>query len=50
VYDTDPHTVKLMELPANIMTPTAFCERVKAEFAGVENVEIVIRDTKWAEE
>ncbi|THU84241.1 leucine aminopeptidase [Dendrothele bispora CBS 962.96] len=40
----------LMELPANIMTPTAFCERVQAEFSGVANVEIIVRDTKWAEE
>ncbi|KAF5311260.1 hypothetical protein D9758_018499 [Tetrapyrgos nigripes] len=40
----------LMELPANIMTPTAFCERVKFEFAGVENVELIVRDTAWAAE
>ncbi|KAJ3777756.1 leucine aminopeptidase [Lentinula raphanica] len=43
----------LMELPANMMTPTAsffqaFCERAKAEFAGVPNVEIYIRDEAWA--
>ncbi|OJT15649.1 Cytosol aminopeptidase [Trametes pubescens] len=40
----------LMELPANIMTPTAFTERIKAEFAGVPNTEIVVRDTAWAAE
>ncbi|TFK66182.1 leucine aminopeptidase [Pluteus cervinus] len=34
----------LMELPANMMTPTAFCERVKKEFAGLKNVEIIVRD------
>ncbi|KAF9028210.1 leucine aminopeptidase [Rhodocollybia butyracea] len=39
----------LMELPANMMTPTAFCERAKTEFAGVENVEIFVRDEAWAE-
>ncbi|KAF9038405.1 cytosol aminopeptidase family, catalytic domain-containing protein [Rhodocollybia butyracea] len=39
----------LMELPANMMTPTAFCERAKDEFANVENVEIFIRDEAWAE-
>ncbi|KAI0364795.1 hypothetical protein BV20DRAFT_955555 [Pilatotrama ljubarskyi] len=39
----------LMELPANIITPTAFTERVKAEFAGIPNVDVVVRDTEWAE-
>ncbi|KAG6860633.1 hypothetical protein C0995_009222 [Termitomyces sp. Mi166 len=34
----------LMELPANIMTPTKFTERVKAEFVGLRNVEIIVRD------
>ncbi|KAG6899632.1 hypothetical protein C0993_008491 [Termitomyces sp. T159_Od127] len=34
----------LMELPANIMTPTNFTERVKAEFFGLKNVEIIVRD------
>ncbi|KAE9391610.1 leucine aminopeptidase [Gymnopus androsaceus JB14] len=38
----------LSELPANMMTPTIFCERVKAEFSGVENVEITVRDENWA--
>ncbi|TFK71453.1 hypothetical protein BDN72DRAFT_837505 [Pluteus cervinus] len=40
----------LMELPANMMTPTAFCERVKKEFAGLKNVEIIVRDEAWAAE
>ncbi|KAJ8085173.1 hypothetical protein PM082_003959 [Marasmius tenuissimus] len=40
----------LAELPANMITPTAFCERAKKEFEGVENVEIIVRDEKWAEE
>ncbi|KAG5640414.1 hypothetical protein DXG03_008744 [Asterophora parasitica] len=34
----------LMELPANLLTPTIFTERVKAEFAGLKNVEIIVRD------
>jgi aminopeptidase len=40
----------LMELPANMMTPTRFAERVKAEFANVPNVKIVVQDTDWASE
>ncbi|KAG6853179.1 hypothetical protein C0991_006319 [Blastosporella zonata] len=40
----------LMELPANMMTPTKFTERVKAEFAGLKNVEIIVRDEAWAAE
>ncbi|KAF8079247.1 leucine aminopeptidase [Lyophyllum atratum] len=40
----------LMELPANLMTPTIFTERVKREFAGVKNVEIIVRDEAWAAE
>ncbi|KAF9557931.1 leucine aminopeptidase [Agrocybe pediades] len=40
----------LMELPANMMTPTAFCERVKQEFEGIPNVEIIVRDEVWAAE
>ncbi|PPQ93423.1 hypothetical protein CVT25_004495 [Psilocybe cyanescens] len=38
----------LMELPANMMTPTLFCERVKKEFEGIPNVEIIVRDEAWA--
>ncbi|KAM5537543.1 hypothetical protein V8D89_008870 [Ganoderma adspersum] len=38
----------LMELPANMMTPTAFTERVKAEAAGIPNLEVIVRDTEWA--
>ncbi|KAF8899387.1 leucine aminopeptidase [Infundibulicybe gibba] len=40
----------LMELPANMMTPTAFTERVKKEFSGLANVEIFVRDEAWAAE
>jgi aminopeptidase len=40
----------LMELPANMMTPTAFTERVKEEFKGIPNVEIIVHDEAWAAE
>ncbi|KIN94418.1 hypothetical protein M404DRAFT_35047 [Pisolithus tinctorius Marx 270] len=40
----------LMELPANIVTPTAFTERVRAEFEGLDNVEIIVHDEAWAAE
>ncbi|KAI0256218.1 cytosol aminopeptidase family, catalytic domain-containing protein [Lactifluus subvellereus] len=40
----------LMELPANMLTPTAFSERVKAEFANVPNTQIIVRDEEWAAE
>lgn len=41
---------ELMELPANIITPTSFCQRVKEAFAEVPKVEIYIRDAAWAKE
>ncbi|KAG8996867.1 hypothetical protein FRB94_007997 [Tulasnella sp. JGI-2019a] len=41
---------ELMELPANMMTPTAFCNRITEEFKGIENVEILVRDEAWAKE
>ena len=34
----------LMELPANMLTPTLFAERIQKEFSGVGNVEVVVRD------
>ncbi|KAF9237067.1 hypothetical protein BU15DRAFT_76303 [Melanogaster broomeanus] len=34
----------LMELPANLMTPTAFTERAKEELKGLTNVEVIVRD------
>ncbi|KAF9449971.1 leucine aminopeptidase [Macrolepiota fuliginosa MF-IS2] len=40
----------LMELPANMMTPTIFTERIKKEFEGIPNVEIFVRDEAWAQE
>ncbi|KAI0742211.1 leucine aminopeptidase [Daedaleopsis nitida] len=36
----------LMEYPANMMTPTA--NRIKAEAAGLANLEVIVRDTEWA--
>ncbi|KAF8587050.1 leucine aminopeptidase [Ramaria rubella] len=39
---------ELMELPANIVTPTGFTERVKEAFKGIPNIEIHVRDTEWA--
>ncbi|KAF5341259.1 hypothetical protein D9611_005985 [Ephemerocybe angulata] len=40
----------LAEYPANMITPTAFTERVRREFEGIANVEIVVRDEAWAAE
>lgn len=39
----------LEETPANKMTPTIFCERVKENCAGL-NVDVKIHDESWAEE
>lgn len=39
-----------MELPANMCTPTIFCEQVKEAFSGLKNVEVIVRDEAWAEE
>ncbi|CAL1697393.1 unnamed protein product [Somion occarium] len=40
----------LTELPANVITPTAFTERIKAEFAGIPDTTIIVRDEAWAAE
>ncbi|EPT02578.1 hypothetical protein FOMPIDRAFT_1059138 [Fomitopsis schrenkii] len=40
----------LSELPGNIITPTAFTEHIQAEFAGIPDVEIHVRDQAWAAE
>ncbi|PCH33010.1 hypothetical protein WOLCODRAFT_147118 [Wolfiporia cocos MD-104 SS10] len=40
----------LTELPGNMMTPTGFTARIKAEFAGIPNVEVIVRDAAWAAE
>lgn len=38
----------LMDSPANLMTPTIFCETVKGKFSGLENVNIQVHDADWA--
>ncbi|KAI0001370.1 leucine aminopeptidase [Russula compacta] len=40
----------LAELPANLLTPTTFSERVKSEFANVPNTQITVHDEEWAAE
>ncbi|KAH9509551.1 bleomycin hydrolase [Bulinus truncatus] len=40
---------RLKENPANLMTPTIFCEEVKKSFEGLPNVEIIVREKDWAE-
>ncbi|KAH0837767.1 cytosol aminopeptidase [Lanmaoa asiatica] len=40
----------LMELPANMMTPTAFTKRAQEVFAGLANVEVIVHDEAWAAE
>ncbi|KAI7965162.1 hypothetical protein MJO29_003260 [Puccinia striiformis f. sp. tritici] len=40
---------ELMESPANLMTPTLFCERISKEFQGIKNVDIHVHDKAWAE-
>ncbi|KZT41452.1 hypothetical protein SISSUDRAFT_1059392 [Sistotremastrum suecicum HHB10207 ss-3] len=41
---------ELAELPANMITPTAFCERIKKEFADIPDTEIIVHDEEWARE
>ncbi|XP_070501999.1 cytosol aminopeptidase-like [Chironomus tepperi] len=38
----------LMDTPANLMTPTLFCEMVKEKFNGLANVDIQVHDAEWA--
>jgi aminopeptidase len=38
------------ELPANMCTPTIFCNQVKELMSGLKNVEVIIRDEAWAAE
>jgi len=40
----------LMELPANILTPTTFTERVQEAFKDFDKVEVIVRDEAWAAE
>ncbi|KLO07529.1 leucine aminopeptidase [Schizopora paradoxa] len=41
---------ELMELPANMLTPTTFCERIRKEAEGLDGVTVTIRDEAWAKE
>lgn len=38
----------LMDTPANLMTPSIFCETVTEKFAGLSNVTIDAHDAEWA--
>ncbi|KAI7885453.1 cytosol aminopeptidase family, catalytic domain-containing protein [Mucor mucedo] len=38
----------LMTSPANLMTPKLFAEEVAYLLAGLENVEVIVRDEEWA--
>ncbi|KNC95862.1 uncharacterized protein SPPG_09569 [Spizellomyces punctatus DAOM BR117] len=40
----------LAETPANLLTPTLFCDRAKELFAGQSSVELAVHDKAWAEE
>lgn len=40
---------RLMEMPANLMTPTRFASIAVEQFAGL-NVEVIVRDRLWAEQ
>ncbi|WFD35047.1 hypothetical protein MCUN1_001895 [Malassezia cuniculi] len=39
---------ELQELPSNIITPTAFAERVSATFKNIPNTQVIVRDEDWA--
>jgi aminopeptidase len=38
----------LMTSPSNLMTPKLFAEEVAYLLAGLENVEVIVRDEEWA--
>lgn len=38
----------LMTTPANLMTPKLFSEEIAYLLAGLENVEVIVRDEEWA--
>lgn len=38
----------LMDTPANLLTPTIFCNTVKEKFGSLANVELKIHDEEWA--
>lgn len=44
------HARRLMEMPANLMTPTIFCQTVQDMLKGLSNVKVVVHDRQWAEQ
>lgn len=38
----------LMDTPANLLTPTIFCNTVKEKFNGLSNVDLLVHDEDWA--
>ncbi|KAI8925908.1 hypothetical protein BC831DRAFT_459186 [Entophlyctis helioformis] len=44
------HARRLMETPANLMTPTIFAQNAVEMFAGIPNVQVFVRDRAWIEE
>lgn len=40
---------RLKETPANLMTPTIFCEEIIKAFSGVSECKVIVRDQAWAE-
>lgn len=41
---------RLAETPANLMTPTIFCQNAEQLLKGLNNVKVIVHDKKWAEE
>ncbi|XP_059148774.1 cytosol aminopeptidase-like [Physella acuta] len=39
----------LQENPANLMTPTFFCQQVKRNLGDLKNVKVTVREKEWAE-
>ncbi|RUS34281.1 hypothetical protein BC938DRAFT_481474 [Jimgerdemannia flammicorona] len=40
----------LMETPANLMTPKIFAEEVAYVLAGLDNVDVIVRDQEWVQQ
>lgn len=41
---------RLAEMPANLMTPTIFCETAQSLFKGKDKVKVIVHDKQWAED
>jgi aminopeptidase len=49
IYGTSQNIARmLMTTPSNLMTPKLFSEEVAYLLAGLENVEVIVRDEEWA--